>query len=1368
MLAMQMSYVPRRIVQSQVPLDENYSESINGVVMAINLEGWKKNHFSSDVGRDYLDHIVTISHHHGGDVITLNPFTCLVIWSEENTASSTELRLAILCASTIANRLDRGDNVLKYKITIDHGQFFFAVVGGYQGRWEHLLSGDAVQTATSILPLVPLTTVVCTKRTKECLKDTCRFKKLENTDIYQLMDIQRGVTIPRYIADADDSDGYARLAIRPGLRKWLDGFIPECLRHSSDEEIKLWSSTDTSSIRFSTTMCLTIPGLQVGWDTESCVQKSVLIAQSCSERYQGKVGSVWADETGLCIVCIFSMENHCYEAISSALLIRNIMSNQLPATRFGISLCSGRVYGASFGNKFRRSFSWVSKIMHYAYTFGNLAAKEYQSILVNSSLFEHLLEQNPDFQHSFTAVSLPKDFPSLKIGLYKLTGVPTFPEAPRTVHPAYVARRQELSTLISGLHALKFKNHRGSIIIEGEAGSGKSFLIEEMEAAAASMETLIIKHRCLPHERALPYFLLKGLLDQIFKAQVLGQFSPRGQGLNIKEQLGLFPELNPVLPALSIIYPDVIPAIPDVSVENQHQMLKLFFKTILLRIAKNRTTSLVIEDWQWADSFSAELIQNLGTSVGTQMLMIFTGRVGAFKSEMRINSTNVTLGPVSHNAASKIVSGYLEVRQLPDEFSGILEIADGNPGNALALVYKLKKDRHIRIEHGTCHVELSFKTLIPNGNCLFPERVKEPISALYDSLPIPDQIILEVASILDNFDRDLIVSIQPPLRNFKLETYFEHLMSLGIILKVENSQDTFLFSSWIWKEMIYQSIPTARQVQLHYKVAKWFENNLPESWTHLARHFFVCREILSDVEQANLIDYLDKAAAEMNENRSPKDTIYFASRALIVAKEMDTSPTRLQIEAIRIATWHLHLGNAYFLLEDISHALDHTNISLETMGENLPDRSIRGTMQMMTLVSKEFFKLGWGTRDPSASKEKLIPVFVTFHVKAWWLLCDIYFHIQDSAKFTHALFAFGKYADILGPSEALLKFSADMLYFFSLNTFKYKKWSVMYFQDSQAILEKLDSQEAKAYLYGSRGISLFVTSQFSEAKSILTEASQILTDLPSLKFADDSVSLSLFVLSIIYCLEGDFPSSVAITNRIARDLRFPPRIREIGTTQMCRLLFWMGKSSESTSRVFETRNDLPETSFRNVSTMSHKAVVLAYFGNELGFEVAKKVLDLLKQMGSFSCHNIILFEDVGSVFIREWTQRKKAGKDDDEMVALSKSLLNLWKGFAKNYSIFKISLLTAQCRFLTLRGDNKRAISVIEEGLKIIKDGPLTLPFYHAVLLGNLGDLLNRDDLRTKSNEILKKTGLQPPLAFDPLCQSINEKAPVFSKRNTY
>jgi hypothetical protein len=181
---------------------------------------------------------------------------------------------------------------------------------------------------------------------------------------------------------------------------------------------------------------------------------------------------------------------------------------------------------------------------------------------------------------------------------------------------AFVGRAAEVAAL-DDAYAVTRADRAVAVLLEGESGVGKSALAAHFVEQLAEREPalVVLRGRCHEQER-VPYNAFDALIDDLQRVLVcvpepgLTALLPPGTA----ELRRLFPALSAV-PAIAALGADVEP-LPDRAVGVRA------LRELLVRFARHWPTVMIIDDLQWADADSQEILGDLFREPGAPPLML--------------------------------------------------------------------------------------------------------------------------------------------------------------------------------------------------------------------------------------------------------------------------------------------------------------------------------------------------------------------------------------------------------------------------------------------------------------------------------------------------------------------------------------------------------------------------------------------------------------------------------------------------------------------------------------------------------------------------------------------------------------------------
>jgi len=158
----------------------------------------------------------------------------------------------------------------------------------------------------------------------------------------------------------------------------------------------------------------------------------------------------------------------------------------------------------------------------------------------------------------------------------------------------FIGRVRELRSLEGLLERLD-SGRRGSLVIYGEPGIGKTRLLAELRALADRRGHLVLYGSASELERDLPFSVFVDALDEYLGSFAAEQLAPLGEGAQT--------ELGQVFPSLAESSVG-----RTVAVQQERYRTHRAVRLLLEQLARARPVVLALDDFHWADMGSVELL----------------------------------------------------------------------------------------------------------------------------------------------------------------------------------------------------------------------------------------------------------------------------------------------------------------------------------------------------------------------------------------------------------------------------------------------------------------------------------------------------------------------------------------------------------------------------------------------------------------------------------------------------------------------------------------------------------------------------------------------------------------------------------------
>jgi class 3 adenylate cyclase/tetratricopeptide (TPR) repeat protein len=876
----------------------------------------------SRILNSYFGHLIALVEAHGGDVIKFAGDALVAVWPADTAEEDlpTLCLRASLCALAIqASRwqspLQAGDH-LSLRVGVGAGEVLLARIGGLNHRWEVLFAGSAVEQLGAVLPQGSPGEVVLAPQAWQLIADEGVAKPLREGAIH-LLALRRRLPPrplnPQPLLASDEAT--------------LQGFLPEAVLDRVRAEQGGW----LAELRKVTVLFINLPGLSRDTTLDSA-QETAGMLQAVLERYEGTINKLSLDEKGVSLVAVLGLpplahEDDALRGVRAALEIQESLAGRGLSCAIGLS--TGRAFCGEIGNARRREYTIIGDIVNTA---ARLMQAAPEDILCDAATFQEAREGTA-FGPPSTLMLKGRAAP---LEVYRPVG--KFRRRVSLQRTALVGRDAEEATIRERLAALHARGEGGVLVLEAEAGLGKSQLaaIALREAQALGLSAYMGLGESI--EKGTPYHAWQPIFTQLFQLEAGTRGSaPLTQPLarteawrkRVYTRLQPDPEAMRLAPLLNSVLPLDLPD-NEITMQLSGELRISNTRDLLFRVLHMATAGapmlLVLEDAHWLDSASWALVARTSQFLPNALILLTSRPLDGDPNDdyRRIldapKTTRMHLERLAPDAIRTIVCQRLGVESLPEKVAELItRKAEGHPFFSEQLAYALRDSGTLRIADGTC-------VLAPDAPDLdaldLPDTVQGVITSRIDRLSPSEQLTLKVASVIGRtFPLDLLRAVHPIEADRR--TLPECLRALEALDLVVTTNGACQFKHALTQEVVYNLMLFSQRQQLHQEVAVWLERryvtDLTPYYPALAHHWR-----RAELPQKAVI-YLGRAGEQALENGAYEEAARFLQDALAYARK---APEQ---DAVQQATWSRELAEAFYGLgraEDCRQILEEMLASL--------------------------------------------------------------------------------------------------------------------------------------------------------------------------------------------------------------------------------------------------------------------------------------------------------------------------------------------------------------------------------------------------------------------------------------------------------
>jgi class 3 adenylate cyclase/tetratricopeptide (TPR) repeat protein len=1051
---------------------------------------------------------------HGGDVVKFAGDALLALWPADAGLSAVTARAAscglamqrVLHASELA-----AGTRLSVRVGIGVGQVSAAHLGGVLGRWEFVVGGPAITQTCGAEQLARPGDVVLSAQALDQVRELCAGEPMPagsgRTPGLRVTMVQPlAAAAPLVSAAAVQAAGAA-----------LRGYVPGAILARLDAGQSAW----LSELRHLSVLFLRLPELDdIAPDTLRQANDLVREVQEALYEYEGSVNKLGVDDKGTTMVAAFGLPPVAHEddpvrAVRAALGIRAQLDRR--GVRHAIGIATGRAFCGSVGSSLRREYTMIGGVV-------NLAARLMQTAL-DDVVCDGATRQEAEAKLAFEGLP-PRRVKGWAepIAVFRPGGL----SRARTPSRSLVGRTRERGLLTERLGSLR-SGHGGVLLIEGEAGIGKSRLLDDLvdQAAAQHVRTLIGAADAI--RTTTPYHAWRPVFESLF--DLIDVSEPGARRTRVLDWLRGRPDLERLAPLLGDVLP--LDLTPDELIGQLQGQVRadntrgLLVGALRAAADEEQPLLLVLEDAHWCDSASWALAWLVSQRVPKALLVLaLRPLVEPVPDEyQRLRQARAAqqlrLDPLPADEVAALVGQRLGVSSVPPPVADLIgEHAGGNPFFSEELAYTLRDTGVITITNGTCRIapgaDLQEMSL--------PDTVQGVVLARIDRLAPPQQLTLKVASVIGrSFAYRLLHDVYPiaadrPSLSGQLDSLQRRSL---VLLEAPEPELAWMFKHVITRDVAYELMVRAQRRALHRAIAEWYEQHheaeLPRFYPLLAHHW-------SQTEvAAKAVQFQGLAGEQALDGGAYQEAMFFLAAAL----ERDPAPPQDgSAEArFRRARWERQLAEAHLGLGDTRQGRVHLGQALDLLGTPLPTtlRRLVGSVlrQLALQAAHRVFPnqpvVGRGRRPPEERLEAS---------RAYMRLTEVFWFANDVPALVHASLQALNLAERAGPSPELARAYSIMC--LAAGSVPLHPLARAYAQRAEQTARRVGQLWPLGYVRFITCVYLIGAARWAELHDALQEAEGLLERAGDLRALGDSWSVQgLFAL-----YRGRFESAAAAFSKL--------------------------------------------------------------------------------------------------------------------------------------------------------------------------------------------------------------------------------------------
>ena len=369
--------------------------------------------------------------------------------------------------------------------------------------------------------------------------------------------------------------------------------------------------------------------------------------------------------------------------------------------------------------------------------------------------------------------------------------------------PPLVGREAEVTAVAEAFARAIDTRRCERLLITGDAGVGKSRLIEHV-CEAASEHGLVIRGHCLSYGDGITFW---PLVEALRSASEIEDADDRATAASKLATL-LGPENEDVFGRLASAV-----GLSD----EQYPLPEVFWATrkLVEILSRRRPLVLVLEDLHWAEPALLDLVDHVvGGAEDAPALVLCVARPDLLETRPQwADVRRLALTPLSAEAVARVIDNLLgEANIAEDARTRITEAAAGNPLFVEQLLSMMIDEQLLRFEDDTWLLGD-----LPPG--WVPPTIHALLTARLDGLEREQRAVIDPASVIGQYFQQS--ALRELVEDFVREQVDQRLAELTRKQLVMPADSAFRFQHILIRDSVYEGLLKRARATLHERFVEW-------------------------------------------------------------------------------------------------------------------------------------------------------------------------------------------------------------------------------------------------------------------------------------------------------------------------------------------------------------------------------------------------------------------------------------------------------------------------------------------------------------------------------------------------------------------
>ena len=376
------------------------------------------------------------------------------------------------------------------------------------------------------------------------------------------------------------------------------------------------------------------------------------------------------------------------------------------------------------------------------------------------------------------------------------------------------------------------------ILVSGYSGIGKSSVVNELHKPLVPPRGLFASGKFDQYKRDIPY----ATLAQAFQSLVRPLLSKSEAELDrwrdaIREALGPNGRLIvDLVPELKLILGEQ-PPVPELPVQDAQRRFQLVFRRFISVFARpEHPLALFLDDLQWLDAATLDLLEDLLTQVDVRHLLL----IGAYRDN-EVDSAHplmrkleairkagaivqdIVLAPLTHDDLGQLIadSVHCELDRAAPLAQLIHEKTTGNPFFTIQFISALAEEGLMTFDHGAAQWSWDLNRIHAKG---YTDNVVDLMVGKLNRLPVETQNALQQLACLGISAEFALLTMVYQDSKDEMHRKLWEAVRTGLIFR---SEDAYKFLHDRVQEAAYSLIPEELRAEAHLRIGRLLATEIP-------------------------------------------------------------------------------------------------------------------------------------------------------------------------------------------------------------------------------------------------------------------------------------------------------------------------------------------------------------------------------------------------------------------------------------------------------------------------------------------------------------------------------------------------------------